>query len=73
MSVSMPQKSETGLPSDLEACHSLIRELVFLLESKDADIACLKERLSSIPSFLRHNQTQLKTFDAGIAFPRTSA
>ena len=44
----MPQKSETGLPSDSEACHSLIRELVFLLESKDADIACLKERLQNL-------------------------
>jgi len=38
-------KSDTGLPSDLESCHALIRELAFLLESKDADISCLKQQL----------------------------
>ena len=42
------EKSESGLPSDLEACHALIRELVLLVESKDADIANLKERLQNL-------------------------
>src|ERR1700722_15095917 len=45
MSLSAPKTSTTGLPNDLEACHALIRDLALLLESKDADIACLKERL----------------------------
>jgi len=45
MSLSAPKTLTTGLPDDLEACHLLIRELALLLESKDADIACLKERL----------------------------
>jgi transposase len=46
--LSTPRTSEAGLPSDLEACHDLIRELAFLLESKDADIARLKERLQNM-------------------------
>ena len=45
MSVLLPGEATTGLPNDLEACHALIRELALLLESKDADITRLKERL----------------------------
>ena len=48
MSNSIPQKVETDLPDDLETCHSLIRQLAFTLESKDADIAALKERLQNL-------------------------
>ncbi len=40
-----PEATTTGLPNDLEDCHALIRELALLLESKDADITRLKERL----------------------------
>jgi transposase len=45
---SMPQTSETSLPTDLQTCHELIRKLAVLLDSKDADIACLKERLQNL-------------------------
>jgi transposase len=45
MPASPPEATTTGLPNDLEACHALIRELALLLESKDADITRLKERL----------------------------
>ncbi len=34
MPLSTPQTSETSLPSDLQACHDLIRDLAFLLESR---------------------------------------
>ena len=48
MPPSTAQISEIGLPSDLAACHDLIRELAFLLESKVGDIARLKERLQNL-------------------------
>ncbi len=41
MSLSTPVTSEAGLPSDLETCHDLIRQLA-------ADIARLKERLQNM-------------------------
>ena len=48
MSVLPLAKSATELPNDLEACHALIHQLLVLLESKDTDIACLKERLQHL-------------------------
>jgi transposase len=45
MALSPLEATITGLPNDLEACHALIRDLALLLESKDADITRLKERL----------------------------
>jgi len=41
-------KREFKLPSDVEACHALILELLEHLESKDSDILCLKQRLQNL-------------------------
>ena len=48
MTAVIEEKPEVGLPTDLEACHALIRDLVLALESRDADIAHLKERLQNL-------------------------
>jgi transposase len=46
--LSTPQIAEDSLPGDLNTCHELIRELAFLLESKDTDIARLREQLQNL-------------------------
>jgi hypothetical protein len=41
-------KRAPDLPADLEGCHTLIRELVELVERQGADIGYLKQRLHTI-------------------------
>jgi hypothetical protein len=39
---------EPGLPSELEQCHELIRQLMTLVESKDENISLLKQQLQNL-------------------------
>jgi transposase len=41
-------QQEIALPSDVDSCHALIRELVELVQRQGADIGCLKQRLHNL-------------------------
>ena len=44
----MLENNSILLPSDIETCHALILELQRLIDSKDDDILCLKQRLQNL-------------------------